>query len=295
VRWLQVKGPDGTVRLGLLADRRVRLLVRPHAFIWTTLDLFTAQDEGRLEPGEWTREAEAAGAWEDVAWTDLLAGRLAVRLTVPLTPPEVWGAGVTYQRSAEFREEGTGMYDRVYSAPRPELFFKASAWRCAGPGEPIGRRRDSTFTASEPELALVLGRTGRILGFSLANDVSAWDIERDNPLYLPQSKIYNGCFSFGPVIVTPDEIPDPYACHLSCRVERGGREVFSGAASTRQLKRKLPELVDWLLRSNEVKTGTVFSTGTGIIQPMDAGLEEGDVVTIACPEIGELRNPVALV
>ena len=214
---------------------------------------------------------------------------------MPLTPPEVWGAGVTYRRSADFREEGTGFYDKVYVAERPELFYKASASRCAGPGEPIGRRRDSAFTASEPEVALVVGAAGGILGYTLANDVSAWDIERENPLYLPQSKVYNGCFSFGPVIVTPDEVRDPYALELTCRVLRGSREVFGGSASTGQLKRRFPELVEWLRRSNDVPAGTVLSTGTGIIQPMDVGLEEGDVVSISCPDIGELRNPVALV
>jgi 2-dehydro-3-deoxy-D-arabinonate dehydratase len=214
---------------------------------------------------------------------------------MPLTPPEVWGAGVTYRRSADFREEGSGIYDKVYAAARPELFFKASAWRCVGPGEPIGRRRDSSFTASEPEMALVIGRDGGILGFTLANDVSAWDIERENPLYLPQSKIYTGCFAFGPVVVTPDEIGDPYALEIACRVGRGGREVFAGRASTGQLKRRFPELVEWLTRSNEVRTGTVLSTGTGIIQPLEVGLEEGDVVTISCPAIGELQNPVRLV
>ncbi|HYN04453.1 MAG TPA: fumarylacetoacetate hydrolase family protein, partial [Vicinamibacteria bacterium] len=213
----------------------------------------------------------------------------------PVSPPEVWGAGVTYRRSADFREEGTGIYDRVYSAERPELFFKASAWRCVGPGEPIGRRRDSTFTAAEPEIAIVLGRSGSILGFTLANDVSAWDIERDNPLYLPQSKIYTGCFAFGPAIVTPDEIPDPYAIALRCRVLRAGREVFAGEATTGQMKRRFEELAGWLLRSNEIRTGTILSTGTGIIQPLGSGLEEGDVVVLSSPELGELRNPVALV
>ena len=125
--------------------------------------------------------------------------------------------------------------------------------------------------------------------------MSAWDIERENPLYLPQSKIYRGCFSLGPVIVTPDEIADPYSLALSCRVTRGEREVFAGEASTSQLKRRLPELVEWLTRSNPIPSGTVLSTGTGIIQPMDVGLEEGDVVTIECAEIGVLTNPVARV
>ena len=215
--------------------------------------------------------------------------------TGPYGAPEVWGAGVTYRRSADFREEGTGIYDRVYVAERPELFLKATSWRCAGPGEPIGRRRDSSFTASEPEVAVVLSRTGAILGFTLANDVSAWDIERDNPLYLPQSKIYDGCFSFGPSIVTPDEIPDPYALALECRVTRGTTEVFRGEASTAQLKRRYEEIVGFLLRSNTIRTGTVLSTGTGIIQPLGSGLEAGDIATISCPELGVLANPVALV
>ena len=212
---------------------------------------------------------------------------------MPVDPPEAWGAGVTYRRSADFREEGTGFYDRVYAAERPELFFKASAWRCVGPG-----RADR----AAPRLGLHRGRAGdrdrarpraaAILGFTLANDVSAWDIERDNPLYLPQSKVYNGCFAFGPVIVTPDEIADPYALVLRCRVTRGAREVFAGEASTAQLKRRFEEIVAWLLRSNEIRTGTVLSTGTGIIQPLGRrGSRQGDVVTLSCPQIGELAQP----
>ena len=207
----------------------------------------------------------------------------------------MWGAGVTYKRSADFREEGTGIYDRVYAAPRPELFFKATAARCVAHGQPIGRRRDSTFTASEPEMAVVVAASGRILGFTVANDVSAWDIERDNPLYLPQSKVYAGCFALGPVVVTADAIADPLSLSLHCSVVRAGREVFAGSASTAQLKRPLGDLVDWLRRSNPIPDGTVLSTGTGIIQPMDVGLEEGDVVSISCPEIGTLTNPVAWV
>ena len=208
------------------------MLQSAHDGVGTTLDLFEACEERGLVAAHWAAAAERAGHFTALKWDDLAHG-VDVRLTVPVSPPEVWGAGVTYRRSADFREEGTGIYDRVYSAERPELFFKASAWRCVGPGEPIGRRRDSAFTAAEPEIAIVLGRHGGLLGFTLANDVSAWDIERDNPLYLPQSKIYTGCFAFGPVIVTPDEIADPYAIALRCRVLRGGREVFSGRGHDR--------------------------------------------------------------
>ncbi len=292
MKCFQVVGKEGTVRLGLRDDGRVRVLRRPHEGVTTTLDLLAAVDGQGLDARSWQRSAEAAGAFEELPGDDLAAGRGPLRMTVPLTPPEVWGAGVTYRRSADFREEGSGIYDRVYEAQRPELFFKASAWRCAGPGDPIGRRQDSSFTAAEPELAVVIGGGGSILGFTLANDVSAWDIERENPLYLPQSKIYRGCFSFGPVIVTPDEVPDPYGLELRCRVQRAGREIFAGSASTGQLKRRFPELIEWLLRSNEIRTGTVLSTGTGIIQPRDTGLEQGDLVTISCAEIGELSNPV---
>ena len=295
MKCLQVTTSDGGVRLGLAEGQQVRVLTRPHLGIATTLDLLTAADGPGLDTAAWALSAAAAGLFAPVTWADLEAGRTPFRLTIPVTPTEVWGAGVTYKRSADFREEGSGIYDKVYAADRPELFFKATASRCAGPGQPIGRRRDSAFTASEPELALVIGQGGAVLGYTLANDVSAWDIERENPLYLPQSKVYNGCFSFGPVIVTADEIADPYALELHCKVERQGREVFAGSASTSQLKRRFEEIVDWLGRSSSILAGTILSTGTGIIQPMDVGLEEGDVVSIACPQIGELRNPVAVV
>jgi len=294
MRLFQVREAGGANRLGILRDGGALVLQSAHDGVATALDLLEACEEGGLVVSRWAAAAERAGRFSVLPWDDLTHGT-GPRLAVPVSPPEVWGAGVTYRRSAGFREEGTGIYDRVYSAERPELFFKATASRCVAPGEPIGRRRDSSFTAAEPEIAIVLGRSGAILGFTLANDVSAWDIERDNPLYLPQSKVYKGCFAFGPTIVTPDEIPDPYAIELRCRVLRGGREVFAGEATTGQLKRRFEELVGWLARSNEIRTGTVLSTGTGIIQPLGSGLEEGDEVVLSSPELGELRNPVALV
>jgi 2-dehydro-3-deoxy-D-arabinonate dehydratase len=294
MRIFQVRGAGGASRLGVLWDGRALVLQSAHDGIATAIDLLEAQEERGLDAAGWLAAAEETGRFAEVLWDDVARGG-DLRLTVPVAPPEVWGAGVTYRRSADFREEGTGIYDRVYAAERPELFFKATPWRCVGPGEPIGRRRDSAFTAAEPEVAVVLGRRGTILGYTLANDVSAWDIERENPLYLPQSKVYDGCFAFGPTIVTPDEIPDPYAITLRCRILRGGREVFAGEASTGQLERKLEDLVGWLTRSNAIRNGTVLSTGTGIIQPLETGLEEGDVVVLSSPELGELTNPVAVV
>lgn len=293
MKLFQVSGPDGAEKLGVWTDGPHVLDAR-HDGVQTVLDLLVAVSEGDLDPSAWVESARDGGRLRSVRW-DGLARTEGERLACPVTPPEVWGAGVTYRRSADFREEGTGIYDRVYVAERPELFFKATASRCAAPFAAIGRRRDSAFTATEPELAVVLDHEGAILGYTLANDVSAWDIERDNPLYLPQSKVYDRCFSFGPVIVTAEEIADPYALTLRCRVRRGEKEVFVGEASTAQLKRRFEQLAAWLLRSNPIPTGTVLSTGTGIIQPMDVGLEEGDVVEISCPEIGTLSNPVALV
>ena len=298
MRLLQVIDTRGQIRPGVLQGGQA-VIVTPDATngLHDTCDLLVAVDQGTTTLDAWLARAESEHRTTRLSWDALTAGDAVDgwRLTIPLTPPEVWGCGVTYRRSADFREEGHGFYDGVYDASRPELFYKASAARSVGPGEPIGRRRDSAFTAAEPEVALVVSAAGTILGYTLANDVSAWDIERENPLYLPQSKIYTGCFSCGPTIVTPDEIADPYALELTCTVRRGTDEVFSGTASTAQLKRKFPELIGWLRESNTVPPGTILSSGTGIIQPIGSGLEAGDVVTISCPELGDLINPVALV
>jgi len=234
-----------------------------------------------------------------------LASDLATRQAVlaeplmPLQPREVWGCGCTYETSASFRdaEHGTreGFYAHVYKSPRPEIFFKGTARVCVGPGQPIGIRSDSKFTAPEPELALILGAKGKILGYTLANDVSAWDIERENPLYLPQSKTYTACCALGPVIVTVDEITDARVLEMTCTVRRGGAEIFSGATPISRLGRTFETLVEYLLRSNPVPAGSVVLTGTGIIVKEDAALAPGDVVTIKIPEIGELSNPCAIV
>ncbi len=220
-------------------------------------------------------------------------------LEIPVTPPEVWACGCTYAPSAAFRdaELGTreGMYSYVYRAERPEIFFKGTARVCVGPGEPIGIRCDSKFTAPEPEVALVLDGRGGIVGYTLANDVSAWDIERENALYLPQSKVYQGCCALGPVIVTPDEIPDPYNLEMTCAIRRGGRAIFEGSVSTSKLARRFEELVSYLRRANPVPAATVVLTGTGIIVTEDAALQPGDEVTIEAPQIGRLSNPAVVV
>ncbi len=218
---------------------------------------------------------------------------------IPIHPAEVWACGCTYEVSASFRdsEHGTanGFYAHAYREPRPEIFFKGTSRVCVGPDRPIGIRPDSRFTAPEPELALVLGSKGRILGYTLANDVSAWDIERENPLYLPQSKVYCCCCALGPVIVTTEQIPDPYRLEMSCTITRSGQTLFAGNVSTCRLHRRLETLVEYLLRANPVPAGSVLLTGTGIIVPEEAALAPGDAVTIRVPEIGELTNTAAMV
>jgi 2-dehydro-3-deoxy-D-arabinonate dehydratase len=218
---------------------------------------------------------------------------------IPLYPKEVWGCGCTYETSASFRdaEHGTreGFYAHVYSEPRPEIFFKGTARFCVGPNKPIGLRPDSKFTAPEPELAVVLGSGGKVLGYTIANDVSAWDIEKENPLYLPQSKMYTACCALGPMIVTADELSDPYALPMSCEIMRGEDVIFSGETSTSKLHRRIETLTHYLLISNPVPAGSVLLTGTGIIVTAESALAVDDVVTITVAKIGQLSNPVALV
>lgn len=245
--------------------------------------------------GDLIRRSEA----ESISLTDLatqLASRKAepAKPLLPISPVEVWACGCTYEMSASFRdaEHGTreGMYAYVYREPRPEIFFKGTARVCVGPNQSIGIRVDSKFTAPEPELAVVLGSRGTILGFTLANDVSAWDIERENALYLPQSKVYTACCALGPVIVTPDELTEPYNLDMTCAIVRNGATRFEGSTSTSRLHRKFETLTEYLLRANQVPAGSVLLTGTGIIVTEDSALAAGDTVSIRVPQIGELSN-----
>jgi len=218
---------------------------------------------------------------------------------IPLNPVEVWACGCTYDAAAGFRcqwhdIEGS-IYRQVCQQDRPDLLLKGTARVCVGPGQAIGIRFDSQCTLPEPELAVVLGRKGRIVGYTLANDIWARDIERVNPLYRPQSRIYMASCALGPVIVTADELKDPYALSIACTIQRGAEQRFSGAVSTLHLRCKLDDVVDYLLRANPVPAGSVLLTGTGIEIGDECALAPGDLVRVSNAEIGELVNPAVVV
>jgi 2-dehydro-3-deoxy-D-arabinonate dehydratase len=219
----------------------------------------------------------------------------AVRLTAPIDRQEIWAAGVTYLRSRDARmEESTqeDVYERVYDAERPELFLKATPNRISGPGEPIAIRGDSTWDVPEPELALVLNRDGETVGYTVGNDVSSRSIEGDNPLYLPQAKVYAKCAAVGPVISLAWELTDTSDLTIRLVIRRDGADLFDGSTSTSQIHRPLDELVGFLRRHNEFPHGVILMTGTGIIPPSEFTLEDDDEVEITIDGIGSLTNPV---
>jgi 2-dehydro-3-deoxy-D-arabinonate dehydratase len=209
---------------------------------------------------------------------------------------EVWAAGVTYERSRTARmaesEQSADIYDRVYAAERPELFFKSAAWRVSGPGQPVSVRADSTIDVPEPELAVVLNAAGEVAGYTICNDMSSRSIEGENPLYLPQAKIYLGGCAAGPWIVPAWEVPDPYALTIELTIARGGATAWEGSASTSALHRKIDELAAYLFREDEFPNGAILSTGTSLVPELPFTLEAGDEVRIRISGIGELVNPV---
>ena len=216
-------------------------------------------------------------------------------LLAPIEAPEVWCAGVTYERSRDARVEESAVkdvYTLVYDAPRPELFMKDAAMRrTVGPGRPIGIRDDSTWNVPEPEIGVVLGSHGRIAGLTIGNDVSSRDIEGANPLYLPQAKIYAGACAIGPAVYVPENFDA--SLHIRMRVtDEWGRIVFEGETFTARMRRSFSELVHWLLIDNPVPPGSVLLTGTGLVPPDSFNLVPGHFVEIHVPEIGTLVNPV---
>jgi 2-dehydro-3-deoxy-D-arabinonate dehydratase len=256
---------------------------------------------------ELVRDAKAVGKTSFKRVRDLIAKLRPLDATledlpllVPVQAPEVWAAGVTYMRSREARNyESTGgdaqaltIYDKVYEASRPEVFFKSTAARLVGPNGDVCLRSDSDWQIPEPELGLVLDSGGQILGYTIGNDMSCRDIEGENPLYLPQAKIWKGSCSIGPAIALPESVPDAYGMDIRMTISRKDHEIFAGRANTRQLKRRYDELVACLMKDNLVVDGTVLLTGTCIVPPDDFTLCAGDRIDIEIPGIGTLSNRV---
>lgn len=234
-------------------------------------------------------QAAALAAKSDVA-TPLAD----VTLLAPVDNQDVWAAGVTYKRSMVARmeesEAAASHYDKVYEADRPELFFKSSPARVVNPGEPVRVRADSAWSVPEPELTLAISPTGKIVGYTVGNDMSARDIEGDNPLYLPQAKTYNQACALGPWIwLTDDPLP---TSRIDLEIRRDDKVVSKDNTSTDQIHRKLEDLVDWLFKEMDFPHGAFLLTGTGIIPEDNFSLEDGDHVTITIENVGTLANPV---
>lgn len=287
--------PGGSPRLGAVREGKVYDLSALGVPTLTSLAGLLARSrllDGRLGPFV----EEAASTCPMVAEWDALCqpsgGGKALHLLAPIDRQEVWAAGVTYLRSREARERESGeadVYSRVYGAPRPEIFFKATPHRVVGPYEPVCVRSDSAWSVPEPELALVLNPDLQLVGYTIGNDMSARDIEGANPLYLPQAKVYNGCCALGPAIVLAGEVPP---LEIECTIRRSGEVAFEGRISTGQFKRSYRELIEYLGRDNSFPEGVVLLTGTGIVPPDDFTLRDGDVVSITIEPVGTLINPV---
>jgi 2-dehydro-3-deoxy-D-arabinonate dehydratase len=218
------------------------------------------------------------------------------QLLAPIDRQEVWAAGVTYRRSQVARmEESEGsasVYDKVYSAPRPELFFKATPHRVVGPGGNVRIRSDAHWNVPEPELALALDARLRLVGYTIGNDMSSRDIEGQNPLYLPQAKVYDGCCALGPWITLADEMPPPAEIGIRLAIVRAGGVAFAGETSAGQMARTFADLIGWLGRDNSFPNGAFLLTGTGIVPSDSFTLEPGDRVEISIDGIGTLTNKV---
>ena len=282
VRFRAAVGSEPAV--GVLSDGRISPL--PQVGGLSSLLQLSATDLRTL-----LAELAAGGSGTDA----LDAG--TVELLAPIDGlTEVWAAGVTYSQSRQARVEESAnsadVYDRVYSADRPELFFKSVAWRAVGPDRPVAIRSDSVVDVPEPELALVINTGGEIVGYTVCNDVSSRSIEGENPLYLPQAKVYLGSCAVGPGIRPVWEIEDPYALTISLTIDRGGAAVWRGTANTSGLHRRFEELTAYLLRAEHFPDGVILSTGTSLVPDLPFTLQTGDLVSIDIAEVGTLRNPV---
>ena len=269
------------LRNGIVLDHDSRF----YAVKGSSWDDLLTREELRESLLQVIRETKPVSAWTP---QDLLA---------PIGSQEVWAAGVTYYRSRDARMEesksagGGDFYDRVYQAKRPELFFKSMPHRVAGPGGKVAIRDDAAWSVPEPELTLVVTPEGKIAGYTIGNDMSSRDIEGENPLYLPQAKVYDRSCALGPCLLISNE-PLPPATEIMLEIRRGVVVAFSGATSLKEMKRKPEELVEYLYRNNSFPHGCFLLTGTGIVPPDSFTLQPDDEIRITIPPIGTLTNVV---
>lgn len=282
MRVAKVELPGGEQRVAVLVENGVYILAWSEGCRSLT-DLLESDDPVDLVGSMFDQNATLVAAPQ-------------VRMLAPIDQQEVWAAGVTYKRSQVARmeesETGASHYDKVYTAPRPELFFKANPRRVSGPGQPVRIRTDTKWSVPEPELALVISEAGKLVGLTVGNDMSARDIEGENPLYLPQAKLYNQCCALGPCIFIPEEPLNLAETKITLIIHRKGVPVFRGETNLGQMKRTFEELIGWLYRDNSFPEGAILLTGTGIVPPNEFSLAAGDLVSIDITGIGTLTNPV---
>jgi 2-dehydro-3-deoxy-D-arabinonate dehydratase len=275
---------NGQIRIGLVEGGHVRLLQIAETPGTHPFSEILHAEHPASEVGQLLDERSAPLSVRDVV------------LLPPIDLQEVWGAGVTYERSQVARREesqgGGSFYDKVYIADRPELFLKATPNRVVGPGQRVRLRRDTKWCVPEPELALVINPHQKIVGFTIGDDVSCRDIEGENPLYLPQAKVFAACCALGPVVTLADSMPPRQTVQIRMQIHRGGREVFSGATSLAKMARRLEDLVAWLAREQHFPHGVILLTGTGIVPPDEFSLEPGDQIAITIDGIGTLVTGV---
>ena len=280
---------DGATRFALVEEGRALTEPSPALLPGSMGEAFSLRVDDLRQ-----RLDDAARSALDVADLGADAG-----LVAPIDEgQEVWAGGVTYERSRDARvaeSAGLTVYDLVYEAERPELFFKALPRRVAGPGQDVNVRSDSRWDVPEPELAVAVNRWGEVVGYTLGNDVSSRSIEGANPLYLPQAKVYERSCALGPAVVPAWELEDATSLVIRMAITRDEETVFSGEIGVAAMRRPVASLVDWLGRALEFPRGVFLLTGTGIVPPDAFTLREGDVVGIRCEPIGELVNTVRVV
>jgi 2-dehydro-3-deoxy-D-arabinonate dehydratase len=283
MQFCRVRTSDGSVAVGAVEGEAVRVLPAPTRGGPRSLsDLLHGSDPAGL-----ARSLLKNAASIPISSSSLLS---------PLDAQEVWAAGVTYKRSKEARErESAGaarFYDLVYTADRPELFFKCPAWRVVAPGGPVRIRRDARWSVPEPEVALMVSPKSEIVGYTIGNDMSSRDIEGENPLYLPQAKFYDGSCALGPAVTLAADLPPLDQVAIRLTITRAGALAFEGSTTLAAMKRTFADLVSWLGRETTFPDGVVLLTGAGVVPPDDFTLAVGDEIVIDVAGIGRLANVV---